>query len=221
MRLHNYIIASFISIILIFILFFIYAPHGQRFIGSFYDFLDSDRRIHIKQSFQNKSDKQLIKYLEHGDIVKQGQAAVILGERKPRDIFSKLIGIIETSSNEYARDYARRIIVSIDRDEACRYLAASLNKINKTSYDYRETISLLAYLKYQPVYPYLVEYAKREESYRTAAADYFAELNNPEAIPILLDMAKEVPETNDFTSRIDRERIENAIKTLKSIKNSQ
>ncbi|MBI5410065.1 MAG: HEAT repeat domain-containing protein [Nitrospirae bacterium] len=189
---------------------------AEEFLGQWMAFVDPKRSEHLDQALANKTDRQLLALLHHGDMNKAETAKVILANSGNPKLFDRVAKDL-INKNEEIRARARSLLWSLDEKRAVQVYTNELETLDKESKDYRQVLGLLVNLKQPAVYPYLVEYAKREDGWRNASADYLAELGNPEALPILRNMLKKIPSENNITTRLSEKKISEAIAHLEEI----
>lgn len=188
----------------------------QNLVGRFKMETDSKIEEHLKQELKNKSDRELVRLLQGGDYGKAHIAKYFLAQRANPELFDDVAKLLK-NQNQEVRIRARALLWSLDQQRALNVYISELKNLSKDSYEYTQVLSVLCARKYQPAFPYLTEYAHRENGWKTAVADYFVELGNPDAIPVLKEMLSKVPNDNKISTSINRERIVKAIKTLEAV----
>ena len=180
-------------------------------IGRVMDFVDPKRNQHVKEVLTNKTDKDLLKYLHHGDHVKHAVAASLLAKRATPDLFDE----IEMKLNHHAKDIrmaARRILPHIDSDKSCQVFEAQLKKTQVESADYRDTLLIMSSLKCGQTFEYLIEYAEGDVGNQHASSEMLRRFGDARGIPILKKRLAEDSALDDF----ERERVKKAIKHLEA-----
>lgn len=195
----------------------VYSFHfTQEFIGSWLGGLDPQRLQHLEQSLERKSNKQLLALLEHGDFNKASAAQGILMKRVPQELFDPIAQKLNSDS-EKVRMAARRILLSIDKGKAGQLMIKEINKYPEDSFDYRDTLRVLAYWKCPGVYPFLIKYASKPKAWHTGAATYLADFGDPAALPLLRDIYKSIPNDGGFSTSLAKDSVKKAIETLEAI----
>ena len=219
---------TIISITLIFlgvmlILYLIANSYGVQMLkGQWLAGLDPKRWEHVKDELQNKTDNELYKLLFHGDHIIRGVALQKLSGRKKIEWFDKYKSMLKHHRFEI-RSAGRGLMFSASSEpNVCNALMKDMERYEPTDKDYLQNILMLVKRKYQPVYPYIVAYAK-EGGWRSAAATYFEDLGDPKALDVLYDLKKQVPQADKFSivDELAFERLNKAIATLEAIKAKQ
>lgn len=184
----------------------------EDYVGSWMAFVDPKRSEHLDQRLQKKSDATLLKLLHHGDMNKAESAKVILARRAKPELFDKVVRKLNDHSQE-VRERARILLVALDRDRAIKLYMQELDRLPKDSDEYRQTLSILAHMKYEPVFPYLVGYAKNDLGNKEGASVLLEDFGDPRAIPVLEEMLQNMPQPDSF----EEKRIKRAIEKLQAI----
>ena len=198
----------------------IYHSYGVQMLkGQWLAGLDPKRWEHVKDELQNKTDNELYKLLFHGDHIIRGVALQKLSGRKKTEWFDKYKSMLKHHRFEI-RSAGRGLMFSASSEpNVCNVLMKDIERYEPTDKDYLQNILMLVKRKYQPVYPYIVAYAK-EKGWNSGAEHYFEELGDPRALPILYEMRAQIP-PKAILAKLIRKEINKAIATLEAIKAKQ
>lgn len=182
----------------------------EDFVGRWMAFVDPNRSDHLMTRLVLKLDRDLLELLHHGDSEKASAAKVVLAERGNPRLFDTVAKKLKDRSEE-VRSIARVLLQALDKDRALKIYIQELATLDKNTYEYRQTLSILAYVKHKPVFPYLIEFARRDVGNKHASSELLREFGDPSAIPVLEEMLTNSPLPDSF----EEERIKKAIEALK------
>jgi HEAT repeat protein len=193
----------------------------EDFMGRWFDFVNPNRYEQLYTRLSHKTDMQLLNLLSHGDFQKAEAAKVMLSSRGNEDLFDLVAEKLEARNKEL-RARARDILRFLDQDKAVSVYMQSLEHLPIDSNEYRQVLSILVVLMHEPVYEYLIEYAKADVRNQHASSEMLKHFGDPKAIPILRGILKTIPEDdNSFPARLERKRVLSAIEELKKIENEK
>lgn len=174
----------------------------QSFIGSWASGLDPQRRQHAMVKMKEKSDRDLLKLIYHGDTNIAGAAGKELELRNQPEYFSVYLKLLK-SSHEQTRAIGRDLIW-VEPDKAPQVLLDDIKRFEPSDTDYQLIIRTLASKKNKLVYPYIAEYANQPDGWKNGSAHYFEELGDPEALEILYELKKRAPDEKSDLGVVDK-----------------
>lgn len=199
---------------------FLNTPPVQDYMGRLWDFLDPKRYEHLEEQLKDRPDAELLRLLHHGDNMKAETAKYLLARRGKPELFGPVVKKLKSWRKEI-RERARVLLAALDRDRAIQVYMQELQTLPKDLDEYRQTLSILANLKHQPMYPYLVEYAKSgPDGYGFGSAGMFKALGDPKAIPLLEEYLAKA-KGNDVGTSLHRDALVDAIQSLKMLEQKE
>ncbi len=212
------LIGIFVSLYLIGSFIFSLNP-VEDYTGRWMDFLDPKREERVWKQFEKKTDVELLKLLHHGDSLKSSTAKAILGRRGNPELFDTFLKKLKDPSAR-VRSMARTLL-QVDPERAAKFYMEELQKLPRDSDEYRQTLSILTHMEYEPVFPYLIEYAKLDVGNQHATSVLLEEFGDPSAIPVLEEMLKNMPQpsrpSEENRIEFEKNRIKRAIEKLQAL----
>ncbi|MDP8258929.1 MAG: HEAT repeat domain-containing protein [Candidatus Aadella gelida] len=156
---------------------------------------------------KNMSTKDVTKLLHNFDPLSPypGLAVKVLAERGDKEAVPALIKLL-SSWNKYIRRDAIWALGIIGDNRAVEPLMNIVKKGEKHP-DFRPALVALSDMKYDGVFSYIVEIAKKEYPENCGAIGLLKEFNKPESIPLLLEIKSTIkdgiPNAKFYKSSID------------------
>lgn len=178
-----------ISIILVLLMVVIVLlPHVQMGIWMFRNFVNPKLHEETIEKFKTKSNEYLIKQLKSKNYAIVGIAAGILYQRDEREAVPVLLELTK-SKNEQIRTTAFIVLGNFNNERAIEPLMNIIDK-GPNHRDYIDALRALSIMRYEPVYPLIIEILESKESdvlyedkpYAVGMLEYYAK---PESIPLL------------------------------------
>lgn len=158
-------------------------PVAEKTWGSFMDFLSPHRYEQLQQRLKNESDKQLLKLLQSRDLNMAEAAKVLLAQRSNPKLFNALL----KKMNDPSEDVRMRVrgLLFVDPSRAVNFYMQELKTLPKNSSEYRQILAMLVNLKYQPVFPYLMDFSKNDIDDHYASSELLKQFGDLRALSIL------------------------------------
>ncbi|MFH1692101.1 MAG: HEAT repeat domain-containing protein [Candidatus Omnitrophota bacterium] len=87
--------------------------------------------------------------------------------------------------------------------------------------DYVDALQTLSKKQYKEITPYVVDWAKQDDSLQNGSLTMLEELGDPDLLPLAVDMRKKIKQDSSANSKLDRFFLEKAIAHLESIQKEQ
>ena len=179
-----------------------------------------DYYARIKDNLRELDSEALIRKVNSFDFFSPypGYAIEILAERKEKKAVPKFMIILSSKRNHLKRE----VVWALGQIRDLRAIAPLMDIIQKGEGNafYFDALEALSNMHYEPVFPILLELAKRKDRV-FGIVGMLRDFGNPEVLPILRRFRAEVPKDNSIISRLDLKTINEAIAHLESIQKEQ
>jgi len=190
---------------------FIFKPVAEVFWAQWMGFVAPSHHNYVMKKWEHKDTDFLIRKLRHPSDFYSGIASSVLARKKDLTKEEKLIQIIKSKFVFFPHVKTGALGVLFSWDEAtAKDLSMEILRSGQTHPLFKIALLHLAYRKYEPAYPYVLELAKAEDRYNNGSVAYLKDFGKLESIPILQEMLKQ-----RGISSLDRRTIAGAIEAIK------
>jgi len=126
----------------------------------------------------------------------------------------KLIVIVNQKRNIRGRGLALGVLFFWDEGRAIN-ISMQILKSGRTHPIFQDAMGMLAYRKYEPAYPYLLDMAKQPDGYRNGSAGMLKIFGKQEAIPVLEQMLLHIKGEDPVAQGFLRDTILDAIQSIR------
>jgi HEAT repeat protein len=141
-------------------------------------------------------------------------AIKVLAERKEKKAVPELIKLTKSRNKHISRDAIWAL--GLINDERAIEPLMDIIRNGKNNENYGWALLSLSKMKYEGVFPLIVEIAKSNYPANTEAITLLEEFGKPETIPLLVQI-KNTIKGNSFADRLDKTSVDNAIKHIESL----
>lgn len=178
--------------------------------------------IRIQHEFEKLPSDALIKKLKLHNIDPASPypqiAMEVLAQRKEKAVVPYLIKLMK-SWHPDRRYQSMRALGSIGDRRAIEPLLEIVNRGEKTE-NYREALSSLCQIGYEPAHTIVLEMLKRPDGARNGSAKMMEYIGKKDDIPLLKEMLNKIS-GDDVNARLDRGGISRAIEAIKQREGTQ